>query len=111
MLLLRRLCCPVRGTAVPSGRHMAARAAFLGYAVFAVSVIVFLILYVAPQHGTSNLFVYLGVCSLAGSLSVMSCKVRGMRVREGRHAWGAEGVSEDQGRWAVWGAPGAGAGP
>ncbi|GFH09912.1 probable magnesium transporter, partial [Haematococcus lacustris] len=27
------------------------------------------------MHGTSNVFVYLGICSLAGSLSVMSCKV------------------------------------
>ncbi len=52
-------------------------AAFLGYTVFAVSVIVFLIFYVAPQHGTSSIFVYIGICSLAGSLSVMSCKARG----------------------------------
>lgn len=50
--------------------------AFLGYTVFAVSTIVFLIFYVAPTHGTSNIFVYIGICSLAGSLSVMSCKVQ-----------------------------------
>lgn len=44
--------------------------------MFAVSTIVFLIFYVAPTHGTSNIFVYIGICSLAGSLSVMSCKVQ-----------------------------------
>lgn len=52
-------------------------AAFVFYALFAITVIVFLIYYVAPTHGTTNIFVYLGICSLAGSLSVMSCKVRG----------------------------------
>lgn len=50
-------------------------AAFLGYTAFAVSFIVFLIFYVAPTHGATNIFVYLAICSLAGSLSVMSCKV------------------------------------
>ena len=50
-------------------------AAFIGYIVFALTVIVFLVFYVAPMHGTSNIFVYIGICSLAGSLSVMSCKV------------------------------------
>lgn len=44
--------------------------------MFAVSLICFLVWAVAPVHGTSNIFVYLAICSLAGSLSVMSCKVR-----------------------------------
>lgn len=53
---------------------------FLGYVVFAVSVIIFLIFHVAPTHGTTNVFVYLAICSLAGSLTVMSCKVGGHRI-------------------------------
>ena len=56
-------------------------AAFIGYTVFAVAVIVFLIFFVAPTHGQSNIFVYLGICSLAGSLSVMSCKALGIALK------------------------------
>ena len=55
--------------------------AFIGYTVFAVAVIVFLIFFVAPTHGQSNIFVYLGICSLAGSLSVMSCKALGIALK------------------------------
>jgi hypothetical protein len=59
-----------------SPRTLFSSAAFLSYAATAVAVILLLIFYVAPTHGTSNLFVFIGICSLAGSLSVMSCKVR-----------------------------------
>jgi hypothetical protein len=31
--------------------------------------------WIAPRQGTTNIFVYLGICSTAGSLSVISCKV------------------------------------
>ena len=31
-----------------------------------------------PEWGTTNVFVYLGICSLMGSLSVVSCKVSGI---------------------------------
>lgn len=58
----------------PLPRRLACTA-FLGYAAFATLLIVFLIFYVAPQHGPTNIFVYISICSLAGSLSVMSCKV------------------------------------
>ena len=34
-----------------------------------------LIFLVAPVHGTCNIFVYIGICSIVGSLSVVSCKV------------------------------------
>jgi len=61
--------------------QLAMQPAFIGYTVFAVSVIVFLILYVAPSHGSTNIFVYIGICSLAGSLSVMSCKALGIAIK------------------------------
>ncbi|KAG2484397.1 hypothetical protein HYH03_016811 [Edaphochlamys debaryana] len=61
--------------------QLAMQPAFLGYAVFSVCVIIFLIFYVAPQHGTTSIFVYLGICSLAGSLSVMSCKALGIALK------------------------------
>lgn len=50
--------------------------AFLLYTAAAVSVMLYLIYWAAPRHGTSNIFIYLGICSTAGSLSVISCKVR-----------------------------------
>lgn len=51
-------------------------AGFLFYCVAATAIILYLIVSVAPTHGNSNIFVYLGICSLIGSLSVMSVKVR-----------------------------------
>lgn len=51
-------------------------AGFLGYSVVAVALIVYLIYWVAPEHGTDNVLVYIGICSLAGSFTVASCKVR-----------------------------------
>ena len=51
-------------------------AAFLLYSMLVISAIVYLIWYVAPVHGNSSIFVYLGICSLIGSLSVMSVKAR-----------------------------------
>ena len=41
-----------------------------------MAAIVYLIWYVAPVHGNTSIFVYLGICSLIGSLSVMSVKAR-----------------------------------
>lgn len=54
---------------------LAAQPMFVLYAIFAVGMIAFLIIHVAPEHGPTVIFVYIGICSLAGSLSVMSCKV------------------------------------
>lgn len=50
-------------------------AGFLLYVVAAVATILFFMLHVAPAHGTTSIFVYITICSLVGSLSVMSCKV------------------------------------
>jgi len=65
----------------PSATHPLPPAPLLGavfmlYVCTAVIIILWLMFKVAPTHGTSNIFVYVGICSLAGSLSVMSCKVR-----------------------------------
>ncbi len=54
-------------------------AGFLLYCLAATAVILYLIVKVAPAHGNSNIFVYLAICSLIGSLSVMSVKVGEMR--------------------------------
>lgn len=45
------------------------------YFVVCVALILFLIFYVAPTRGTDSVLVYIAICSLVGSLSVMSVKV------------------------------------
>ncbi len=44
------------------------------YAVAAISLSVYLIYVIAPQYGQTNILVYIAICSLIGSLSVMACK-------------------------------------
>jgi hypothetical protein len=51
-------------------------AGFLLYSLVALGLIIYLIFWVAPVHGTENVLVYLAICSLAGSFTVTSCKVR-----------------------------------
>jgi hypothetical protein len=50
-------------------------AGFLLYSILALALILYLIFWVAPEHGTENVLVYLAICSLAGSFTVTSCKV------------------------------------
>lgn len=50
-------------------------AGFLLYVVSAIAVTLVFILHIAPAHGTTSIYVYITICSLVGSLSVMSCKV------------------------------------
>ena len=47
---------------------------FLLYASFAIMVAVYLIYWVSPVYGQTNILVYIAICSLIGSLSVMACK-------------------------------------
>lgn len=50
-------------------------AAFLVYLAVCGITCTYLIYRVAPEHGTKNPMVYLTICSLAGSVSVMAIKV------------------------------------
>ena len=48
-----------------------------------------MIKFVAPRYGNTHVFVYVFICSIIGSLSVMCCKAIGLAVREtlaGSHA-------------------------
>jgi hypothetical protein len=40
-----------------------------------------LAVYVAPVYGNSQILVYIGICSMMGSLSVMSCKALGVAIK------------------------------
>lgn len=74
-------CCHAIGAGAPdSFGHLTCAvcvlpAGFLLYSMLGVGLIVYLIFWVAPEHGTENVLVYLAICSLAGSFTVTSCKV------------------------------------
>mmetsp|Transcript_56037 Transcript_56037/g.177567 ORF Transcript_56037/g.177567 Transcript_56037/m.177567 type:complete len:342 (+) Transcript_56037:128-1153(+) len=60
---------------------MALQPEFMCYVTFVMAVVIVLIFHVAPKHGSNNIFVYVGICSLVGSLSVMSCKALGIAIK------------------------------
>ena len=45
--------------------------AFLFYAAATISVVLALILHFEPRYGQTNMLVYLGICSLMGSFTVI----------------------------------------
>lgn len=55
---------------------------FLIYITFAILTTFVLIAVYAPKYGNTNVLVYVLICSLVGSLSVMSCKALGLGIRE-----------------------------
>ncbi|XP_077218031.1 putative magnesium transporter NIPA6 [Tasmannia lanceolata] len=68
-------------TSVQEIWSMATQPAFLLY-VASVTVLVFvLIFHFAPQYGHTNVLVFTGICSLMGSLSVMSVKALGISLK------------------------------
>ncbi|EGF78928.1 hypothetical protein BATDEDRAFT_17255 [Batrachochytrium dendrobatidis JAM81] len=54
-------------------RHFV-RPGFMIYIVFVAAVSVYLIYYVGPRFGKRNMLVYISICSLVGSISVMAVK-------------------------------------
>ena len=60
---------------------MAARPGFVAYAGATVGFAAYLATRVYPTHGSSNILVPIGICSLVGSLSVMSCKALGTALK------------------------------
>ncbi|XP_052489710.1 probable magnesium transporter NIPA3 isoform X4 [Gossypium raimondii] len=60
---------------------MATQPAFLLYLGSVIVLVVLLILYFAPRCGHTNVLVFTGICSLMGSLSVMSVKALGTALK------------------------------
>lgn len=56
--------------------------AFIVYVIFVVTVASILMVIYAPKYGTSNVVIYVAICSVIGSLSVMGCKGLGLALRE-----------------------------
>ncbi|XLU21076.1 hypothetical protein S245_057142, partial [Arachis hypogaea] len=55
--------------------------AFLLYTASAMAVTLFLILYCVPRYGQTGILVYIGICSVIGSLTVMSVKAIGIAIK------------------------------
>lgn len=60
---------------------LATQPAFVIYVVAAISIVIALILHFEPRYGQSNVLVYIGICSLMGSLTVVSVKAIGIAIK------------------------------
>ena len=54
---------------------------FLSYLAIILTASLTLVFYYAPRYGTTHILVYLLICSMLGSLSVMACKAVGIAIR------------------------------
>lgn len=61
--------------------HLALEPGFMFFSFLVVLVVFVLIVYVVPKYGHTHIMVYIGICSLMGSLSVMSCKALGIAIK------------------------------
>ncbi|XP_029551213.1 magnesium transporter NIPA1 isoform X2 [Salmo trutta] len=55
---------------------------FVTYSLLVVLLLVVLMVWVAPAHGTSNIMVYVSICSLLGSFTVTSTKGLGLAAQD-----------------------------
>lgn len=60
---------------------IAIQPAFLIYTAAAIVIVLALVLYFEPRYGQTNIVVYLGICSLMGSLTVVSIKAVGIAIK------------------------------
>ncbi|KAL9244874.1 hypothetical protein vseg_018592 [Gypsophila vaccaria] len=68
-------------TSVQQIWDLATQPAFLIFVAAALAIVAVLILYLEPLFGQSNVLVYLGICSLMGSLTVVSIKAIGIAIK------------------------------
>lgn len=61
--------------------NLATEPDFLAYTSVVVVVVAVLMLYFVPRYGKTHLIVYIGICSLMGSLTVMGVKALGIALK------------------------------
>ncbi|KAB1220691.1 Magnesium transporter NIPA2 [Morella rubra] len=61
--------------------ELATQPAFLLYTASAIAIVLVLICYCEPRYGQTNIMVYIGICSIIGSLTVMSIKAVGIAIK------------------------------
>lgn len=66
---------------VPQVWDLATEPPFLCYAAIVIAAVFILIFHFIPLYGQTHIMVYIGVCSLMGSLSVMSVKALGIALK------------------------------
>lgn len=65
---------PEQGSAdnsIETFKHLMLSVGFIAYAMIAVAISLFLVFYCGPRWGKTNMLVYITICSLIGSLSVV----------------------------------------
>lgn len=70
---------------------------FILYIIFILFISIVIALRIAPRYGHKNIAVYILLCSLIGSLTVMSCKALGLALRDT-----ISGKSNDFATWIPW---------
>ncbi|XP_069748024.1 magnesium transporter NIPA1-like [Narcine bancroftii] len=55
---------------------------FLGYVCIVLALLVLLIFWIAPAHGSTNILTYIGICSLLGTFTVPSSKGIGLAAQD-----------------------------
>ncbi|KAG2705896.1 hypothetical protein I3760_05G077600 [Carya illinoinensis] len=60
---------------------LATQPAFLIYVAATLSIVLVLILHFEPHYGQENILIFLGICSLMGSLTVVSIKAIGIAIK------------------------------
>ncbi|KAF4349605.1 probable magnesium transporter NIPA2 [Cannabis sativa] len=68
-------------TSVKQVWHLATEPGFLVYACIVLIVVAVLIFQYVPHYGKTHMVVYVGICSLMGSLTVMSVKALGIALK------------------------------
>ncbi|KAL9993095.1 putative magnesium transporter NIPA [Helianthus debilis subsp. tardiflorus] len=68
-------------TSVEEIWNLAIEPAFLIYVAATLSLVAALVMHFEPRYGQSNILVYLGICSLMGSLTVVSIKAIGIAIK------------------------------
>ncbi|PWA43061.1 hypothetical protein CTI12_AA196690 [Artemisia annua] len=61
--------------------NLAIEPAFLIYVAATLSLVAALVMHFEPRYGQSNILIYLGICSLMGSLTVVSIKAIGIAIK------------------------------
>lgn len=68
-------------TSIDEMIYYALQPGFITYCILVSCISFFLIFKVVPMHGSTNPFVYIAICSLVGSVSVMSIKAFGIALK------------------------------
>ncbi|KAF5203674.1 Magnesium transporter nipa2 [Thalictrum thalictroides] len=66
---------------------LATQPTFLVYTALAVTSVLILMFHCAPSYGQKNILVYIGICSIIGSLTVMSVKAIGIAIKLTLEGW------------------------